>query len=94
MVAAVLGKPGEALVNVRLRRVAGVSIYKASSPGICIYVPERFATDIVARPYRLPINELLWWAMPQLEYHAGPRGVEVLPDAYSTDWVFDEISGR
>ena len=84
--AAVLGEPNEALVNVRLRRVAGVSML------VYMYVPERFSKDIRGRPYDLPIDELLWWAIPQLEYSAGMEGVHALPDAYSTDWVFDKIS--
>jgi pimeloyl-ACP methyl ester carboxylesterase len=92
-VAAVLGKPREALVNVRLRRVAKVWINAASGVGMYMYVPERFATAIGGRPYDLPIDELLWWAIPQLEYDAGPNGAE-LPDAYSTDWTFDNISGQ
>ena len=59
-----------------------------------IYVPERFVTHIVGCPYDLPIDELLWWAIPQLEYHAGPNGMKLLSDAYSTDWRFDKISGQ
>jgi hypothetical protein len=89
-IASVLGKGG-AVIHVRLRRVAGIDIVtQGGSPGLYIVVPERFAAKITTRPYELPLDELYWWAIPQLEFAA--TEVDRLPDAYSEDWFFDKIS--
>lgn len=91
--AAVLGEPKEPLVNVRLRRAGEVWIFEFSSPGMYILVPKRFEAWILGSACDFLMDELLWWTIPQLEYYAGPRGVKELPDAYSSDWLFDKISG-
>jgi hypothetical protein len=87
----VLGKRGDGVIQVRLRRVGGVDIAVGDSPGLYITVPERFAAKITSRPYELPLDQLYWWAIPQLEFAAA--AVNRLPDAYSRDWYFDKIGG-
>lgn len=94
ILAAVLGQPGESLVSVRLRRVAGVWIQEQSSPGMYIWFPQGFARDIVRSFHNLSMDEILWWAIPQLEYNAGSHGVKELPEAYSEDWLFDKTSSE